>query len=201
MITKIPAEMSTREAYHLMLSIVAPRPIAWVSSVGAQGEINLAPFSFFTGVAGNPLTVMISVGERRGATKDTLRNVRAIPEFVIHTVDETLAEEMNKSSADLSYGQSEFEYASLETIPSVDVQPPRIAKAAVAMEAKVSHIIPVHGTTSTLVLGAILRIHIRDDLLRPNGMVDAAKLRPITRLGGDEYATLGKVFSMPRPRV
>lgn len=201
MITKVPQDMQPREAYHLMLSIVAPRPIAWVSTIGANGMVNLAPFSFFTGVAGKPLTVMFSVGERRGSTKDTLRNVQEVGEFVVHVVDETLAEAMNNTSGDWPYGKSEFEVAGLHTIPSTDVRPPRIAEAAVALETIVSQIVPVDGTASTMVLGRIVRFHIREDLLRANGLVDAEKLRPVTRLGGEEYASFGKVFRMPRPKT
>lgn len=200
MITKVPEDMPPRDAYHLMLSIVAPRPIAWVSTMGADGAVNLAPFSFFTGVSGKPLTVMISVAERHETTKDTLRNVQEIPEFVVHAVDETLANAMNKTSAELPYGQSEFEIAGLHSVPSLDVRPPRIAEAAVAMEAVVSQIVPVTSTPSTMVLGRIVRFHIREDLLRENGMVDCEKLRPITRLGGEEYASFGKVFTLSRPK-
>jgi len=197
----VPDELPPRDAYRLMLSVVAPRPIAWVSSVGADGTLNLAPFSFFNGVGGTPPTVMFSVGQRKGQIKDTLRNVQETGEFVVNLVNEALAEAMNQTAGEWSYEVNEFEIAGLSAAASVDVHPPRVAEAPVAMEAKVTQIVPVLGTTSTMVLGRILRYHVRDDLLRPEGLVDATLLRPLARLGGDEYATVGKVFTMKRPKV
>ncbi len=201
MTSKVPDEMPPRDAYRLMLSVVAPRPIAWVSTIGADGTLNLAPFSFFNGVGGTPPTIMFSVGQRKGKAKDTLRNVQETGEFVVNIVSEELAEAMNITSGEWEYEVNEFELAGMETAPSVDVRPPRVALAPVAMEAKVTQIVPVIGTTSTMVLGRILRYHIREEMLRSNGLVDASLVRPITRLGGDEYATIGRVFSMARPKV
>jgi flavin reductase (DIM6/NTAB) family NADH-FMN oxidoreductase RutF len=200
MISIVPEELPPRDAYRLMLSVVAPRPVAWVSTIGADGALNLAPFSFFNGVGGTPPTIMFSVGQRKGKAKDTLRNVRETGEFVVNIVSEELAEAMNLTSGEWDYQVNEFELASLETAPSIDVKPPRVALAPVAMEAKVTQIVPVEGTTSTMVLGRIIRYHIREELLRPNGLVDATLVRPVARLGGDEYATIGRVFSMARPK-
>ena len=201
MLSIAPGDLPPRDAYRLMLSVVAPRPIAWVSSIGADGTLNLAPFSFFNGVGGNPPTVMFSVGQRKGQRKDTLRNVQETGEFVINIVSEELAEAMNQTSGEWPYEVNEFELAGLETAPSMDVRPPRVAAAPVAMEARVTQIVPVLGTTSTMVLGRIVRFHFREGLLRDNGLVDAMLVRPIARLGGDEYATIGSVFAMPRPQV
>ena len=201
MISIAPGDLSPRDAYRLMISVVVPRPIAWVSTVGADGSLNLAPFSFFNGVANNPLTIMVSVGQREGGPKDTLRNAQETGEFVVNIVDESLAEAMNATSGEWPYDTDEFELAGLATAPSCDVRPPRVAAAPVALEAKVSQIIPVEGATYTLILGRVVRFHIRDGLLRPNGLVDAARLRPLARLGGDEYARLEGVFSMARPKA
>lgn len=200
-ISMTPDDLPPREASRLMLSIVAPRPIAWVSSRGADGSLNLAPFSFFTAVSANPPIAVIAVGARQGKPKDTLRNVQETGEFVIHIVDETLAEAMNLTSGEWEYGINEFEVARLETLPSLEVKPPRVAAAPVAMEAKLVQIVPVEDTSSTLILGRILRYHLRADLLRPNGLIDPSLLRPITRLGGAEYATIGRVFEMSRPQT
>lgn len=194
-----PDELPPREAYRLMLSVIVPRPIAWVSTVAADGIPNLAPFSFFNGVAGTPPTVMFSVGQRKGQPKDTLRNVREVGEFVVNLVDDALAEAMNKTSGDWPSEVDEFALAGLATAPSVEVRPPRVAAAPITMEAKVTQIVPVEGTASTMILGRVVRYHIRNGLLRSNGLVDPALLRPIARLGGDEYATIGRVFSMIRP--
>jgi flavin reductase (DIM6/NTAB) family NADH-FMN oxidoreductase RutF len=200
--TIVPGDLSPREAYALMLSVIIPRPIGWISTVGADGTLNLAPFSFFNGVNGNPPMVMFSVaGRRGGAVKDTLRNAQETREFVANIVDESLAEAMNLTSGEWPYEIDEFALAKLETAPSVEVRPPRVAAAGAAMEARVHQIVPVEGTRSTMVIGQVLRYHIRADLLRANGMVDAALLKPVARMGGDEYGTLGRVFSMKRPEV
>ncbi len=196
-----PASLDPRDAYRLFASVVAPRPIAWVSTVGADGTRNVAPFSFFNAVGGNPPTVMFSVGSRSGQPKDTLRNARETGEFVVHIVDEALAERMNRTSGEWPYDVDEFEQAGLSTTASRVVAPERIAEAAVAMEGRVTQIVPVEGTQYTMIVGRIVRYRVRADLLRDDGLVDALRLRPIARLGGDEYATVGGVFEMLRPRV
>jgi flavin reductase (DIM6/NTAB) family NADH-FMN oxidoreductase RutF len=184
-----------------MISVIVPRPIAWVSTVGANGTPNLAPYSFFNGVGGTPPVVMFSVGQRAGQPKDTLRNVQETGEFVINIVDEALSEAMNLTSGEWPYEVDEFALAGLEVAPSVDVRPPRVAAAPVAMEARLVQTVPVEDTRYTMVLGRIVRYHIQAGLLRENGLVDAALMRPLVRLGGDEYATLGRVFTMIRPKA
>lgn len=193
--------LDAREGYRLLTSIVVPRPIAWVSSMGSDGSINLAPYSFFNAVGNAPPTIMISIGERKGNIKDTLRNIKETGEFVVNIADEKLSEKIVQTSGDWSYGVNEFEQARLEALPSVQVKPPRVKDAPIAMEVKATQIIPVEGTVSTIVLGHIVYFHVRQDLLREDGSVDASLLNPVVRLGGIEYATLGKVFSMIRPKV
>ncbi|MSP13707.1 MAG: flavin reductase family protein [Chloroflexi bacterium] len=201
MTTIVPEELHPRDAYRLLISVLVPRPIAWVSTLGADGSANLAPFSFFNGVAGSPPTVMVSVGQRAGHAKDTLRNVQETGEFVLHIVNEELAEAMNFTSGEWDYDVDEWQKAGLAQLPSIDVRPPRIAAAPVALEAKLVQTVPVPGSSYTMILGRIVRFHIRQDLLRPNGMVDAALLRPVARLAGDEYTTIGSIFTMARPQV
>ena len=198
-----PDEMADRDAYRLLLSIVVPRPIAWVSTLAEDGTRNLAPFSFFTAVSGHPPVLMVSVSARSarlgGGEKDTLRNVRATGEAVVHLVPETLAEAMNRTSGEWPPDVDEFVQAGLTCAPSVDVHPPRVAEAPIALETKLHQIVPVANSGNTLVLLRVVRYHVRRDLLRENGLVDAALLAPITRMGGPEYAHLGTVFSMERP--
>lgn len=195
--------MEARAPYLLLTSIAAPRPIAWVSTISAEGVPNIAPFSFYNAVAGFPPTIMFSVSYRvrtKPKEKDTLRNVREVGEFVSHVVDEELAGEMIKTSADYPYGVSEFEIAGLETLPSMDVKPLRVARAPVAMECRVTQIIPVEGATNVMILGEVLRFHIRKDLYRSNGLVDTMRMKPITRLGGPvEYAKIGELFHLKIP--
>jgi len=203
MMSLVPDEMPERAPYHLLCSIAAPRPITWVSTINASGEPNLAPFSFYNAVAGFPPTIMFSISyrvRRKPREKDTLRNVQEVDEFVAHVVDEQLADAMIMSAADFSPGVDEFEIAELEAVPSLDVRPPRIAAAPVAMECKVTQIVPVEGATNVMVLGRVLRFHVRDDLLRPNGLVDTVRMKPITRLGGPvEYARMGELFHLEIP--
>ena len=195
----VPETMAPRDAYRLLVSSVVPRPIGWASTIGADGSVNLAPFSFFNAVGGPMPFVMISVSRRAGAIKDTLRNASETGEMVLNIVDEDLAPQMNITSGDWSYGDNEFERAGLAAVPSVDVRPPRVAAAPVAMEVKVTQIVPVEGSSYTMIIGRVVRFHIRRDLLRPDGSVDPLRLRPVARLSGDEYACLGEVFTLERP--
>jgi flavin reductase (DIM6/NTAB) family NADH-FMN oxidoreductase RutF len=162
-ITLVPEMMAERAPYHLVTSIVAPRPIAWISTISADGTPNLAPFSFYSIVAGFPPTIMFSVSYRarkQPRQKDTLSNVMEVGEFVSHVVEEASAEAMAKTAVDYPPGVNEFEMAGLEVLPSIDVKPPRIAISPVAMECKVTQIIPVEQSTSIMVLGKIVRFHI-----------------------------------------
>jgi len=205
MVTLTPESMQARAPYNLLTSIAAPRPIAWASTISADGVPNIAPFSFYNAVAGSPPTIMFSVSYRvrtKPKEKDTLRNVREVGEFVSHVVDEEMADAMIKTSADYPYGVNEFKIAALETIPSMDVKPPRVARAPVAMECRVTQIVPVEGATNVMVLGEVLRFHIREDLYRSNGLVDTVRMKPITRLGGPvEYAKIGELFHLKIPNI
>ncbi len=201
----VPDEMEPRDAYRLMLSLIVPRPIAWVSTLSPDGAPNLAPYSFYTGVSGNPPVVLFSVSPRSarlgGGEKDTLRNVRATGEFVVNLVAEPLAEAMNQTSGEYPPGVDEFAQAGLTAAPSVDVRPPRVAEAPAALECRLHQLVPVEGSGSVMVLGRVVRYHVRADLHRESGLVDAAALRPVARLGGSEYAALGEVFSLERPKI
>jgi len=191
--------LNPRDSYRLLTSLVVPRPIAWVSTLSAGGVPNLAPYSFFNAVAGYPPTVMLSVGSRLNGLKDTGRNIQETGEFVVHLVDSQHLRPMVLTSAELPAHENEFELAGLETVASTDVRPPRLASAPVAMEARLSQWIPVKDTASVLVLGQVLRFHIREDLLAADGLAEAHKLAPMGRLGRDEYAPLGDIVRVPRP--
>jgi len=196
----VPSELAPGQAYRLLTSLVVPRPIAWVSSLGADGTPNLAPFSFFNAVAGSPATLMISVGQRQGRPKDTLRNIQETGEFVVHIVDENLSEKMILTSGEYPYDIDEIALAGLTTVPATEVRPARLAEALVAFECRETQLVPVLGSTYTMILGQILRIHLGEGLLRDNGLADASLIRPVARLGGDEYASLGPVYKMARPK-
>ncbi|MCB0194016.1 MAG: flavin reductase family protein [Anaerolineae bacterium] len=200
-ITIDPSELSSRDSYRLLISVVIPRPIAWVSTLGVDGTLNLAPYSFFNAVSGDPPTVIFSVGQREGQPKDTLRNIQETGEFVVNLPDRLLAETMVKTAGEWNYDVDEFEVAGLETTPSIGVKPPRVATAPIAMEAKSIQIIPIDGSPNTLILGRIVRFHIQEGLFLPKGTVDAKAFNPVARLGSADYATLGEILTILRPQV
>ncbi|HEY8506574.1 MAG TPA: flavin reductase family protein [Gemmataceae bacterium] len=196
------SQASVVEVYHALVGIVTPRPIAWVTSLDAEGRVNLAPFSFFNAFGSNPPVVVFSPTRRRdGSRKDTLLNVEATGEFVLNAAVAPLAEKVNLSSKELPHGESEVELTGLTTVPSLRVKPPRVAESPVHMECKVRQILPVGEgpLAANLVVGEVLLIHISDSVLGENGRVDPRKLRTIARLGGDWYCHTSDLFEMPRP--
>jgi flavin reductase (DIM6/NTAB) family NADH-FMN oxidoreductase RutF len=196
------AALSERESYKLLISSVVPRPIAWVSSQDAEGLLNLAPFSYFQAVCPEPPTVVVSVGRRADGTwKDTALNAQATGEFVVNIVSLELAEQMNVTSGDYPPDLNEFEIAGLTTAPSHRVRPPRVAEAAIALECRLAQTVTLgHDPgTNLLLIGEVVAYYVRDDLC-VNGLVDYERLRPVARLGGNQYAKPGEVFEMIRPR-
>jgi flavin reductase (DIM6/NTAB) family NADH-FMN oxidoreductase RutF len=194
--------LTARDAYSWMVMTILPRPIAWASTISADGKTNLAPFSFFQGVCANPPTLMFTpVNNRQGGKKDTVRNIEAVPEFVINLVPRALAEQMNATSATLPYGESEFEKFGIASTPSDLVRPPRVAAAPVAFECRLDRIMNIgEGPLAAhVIFGRILAAHIRDDVLGADGKPDARKLDLVGRLGGDDYTTTRDTFSIERP--
>lgn len=196
------AEIDHQQAYCLLIGSIVPRPIAWVSSMSADGVPNLAPFSFFTMVSHYPPMASISVGEREHRMKDTARNIVDTLGYVIHTVVEGWEEKMNASSANFAPGEDEFAAAGLATVPSDLVDAPRLANAPVAMECRFDRLIDFGDAWVThLVIGRILRWHVREDLLLEDKYIDPHKLAPIGRLGGPRYCRTREIFEMPAPYV
>jgi flavin reductase (DIM6/NTAB) family NADH-FMN oxidoreductase RutF len=196
------SRLHPREAYGLMTASIQPRPIAWVSTISADGRTNLAPFSFFQGITGNPPTLMISpVNDRHGNRKDTVRNLEAVPEFVVSVVPYALREAMNASSASLPYGESEFTACGVAPAPSERVRPPRVAASPVAFECSVHSIVLIgEGPLAAhVVFGRILLAHLDDAVLDAEGRPDPARLDLIGRLGGSAYARTTERFTLTRP--
>ncbi|MCL6536502.1 MAG: flavin reductase family protein [Armatimonadetes bacterium] len=202
--TFVPSEMSPREAYALLISCVAPRPIAWVSTCAPDGRVNLAPFSFFNAGGANPVSVVFSCTNfRDGRPKDTLRNVHATGEFVVNIAPYWLAEQMNQTSFEYEYGVSEFEQVGLTRAPSLYVQPPRVAESPIAMECKLFQVV-AHGAgavAANYVIGEVLCFHIAETLLAPGGVVDNLVADYIGRMGESWYvrATPEAMFRLQRP--
>jgi len=185
-------------------ALVAPRPIAWITTVGADGTTNLAPYSHYNIVSVDPPMVMFAPSDKegQGSPKDTLRNVREIPEFVVNIATWRLRELINASSAVLAYGDSELERCALATAPSMLVRPPRVEGVPAALECRVFDTLrlPVGkgGRASSIVIGQVVGIHI-DDAMIVDGRVDALKLAQLARLGYLEYSFVNNVFEMKRP--
>lgn len=196
------SQLPTREVYGWMTSAIAPRPIAWVSTISAGGRTNLAPFSFFQGVTSNPPTLMfVPVNNREGQPKDTLRNIREVPEFVVHLVPYALAETMNACAATLPHGESEFEKFGIATAPATRVRPPRVAASPVAFECTLHQIVDIgEGPLAAhVVFGHIHLVHVADAVLGADGRIDAGKLDLIGRLSGQAYCRTRERFTLERP--
>jgi len=194
-----------REGYKLLVSTVTPRPIAWITSLNAHGQLNAAPFSFFNVFAGDPAVVGIGIGSHEpGRAKDTRKNIAATKEFVVNLVSEETAEAMNVTAIEFEAEVNEIDEAELETLPSVHVKPPRIAASPVSMECKLRQIVDL-GEHNGLVLGNVLAMHIRDEfVLDPAKFyVDTPNLKTIGRMhGAGWYARTSDRFLMERiPRA
>lgn len=194
--------LSARDAYRWMISTIVPRPIAWVSTVSADGVTNLAPFSFFQGICANPPTLMfVPVNNRQGQPKDTIRNIEVVPEFVVNLVSRELGQQMNNTAALLPYGESEFTAFGIASTASEKIRPPRVAAAPIAYECTLDRIVRLGEgpLAANVVFGRILALHVRDEVLGTDGLPDARKLDLIGRMGGDDYTTTRDTFTMERP--
>ncbi|NQD92922.1 flavin reductase family protein [Pseudomonas sp. CrR25] len=190
------------EAYRWLTATVTPRPIAWVSSVSAEGISNLAPFSFFQVISDEPPTLMVNVSSHDdGRLKDTLRNVQATGELVIQLVSFAQAEAMSASSALLAHGVSEFEHCAIASQPSLRVRPPRVAGAAISFECRLVEVQPYprQAPNCHLIFAEVLLAHVDDAVLNAKGRVDPHKLDLVGRLGGTAYTRTRDVFEMTRP--
>jgi len=176
-----------------------PRPIGWIATVSAKGELNLAPYSYFNAFSSAPPIV----GFSSEGDKDSSVFAMETREFVWSMATWDLRDEMNASAASLPRGESEFAHARLETAPSRLVKPPRVAASPAAFECRVTEMVKlkdVDGSDSgrRLVLGRVVGVHLDERFVR-EGRVDSAAMRPIARGGYDEYSVVERVFSMPRP--
>ncbi len=205
-----PSDISHSEIYGILLNSVAPRPIAWVSTISASGRRNLAPFSFFNAVCVDPPLLAFAPGLRtskmpgvgRGEAKDTLRNVRETQEFVVNIVTYELREAMNLTSGEYDASVNEFELAKVTPAPSKIVRPPRVAESPVSFECRLHQILDFSPapTSSSLVIGQIISIHIDDAHLK-DGRLDRNSLDLIGRMGGIQYTRTTERFEMVRPKV
>jgi flavin reductase (DIM6/NTAB) family NADH-FMN oxidoreductase RutF len=192
------SKISWQDQYKLMVGSVTPRPIALVTTLGAGGP-NAAPFSFFNAVGSDPAMLMFSVGEKADGAKDTVRNIRELPEFVVHIVSDAIREQMNVCAVDYPPGVNEIEKAGLTAVPSVKVRPPRIAEAPVAMECRLMQIVDVGRKPYHVVFGEVVHFHYHDGIVNERFHVDIGRINPIGRLAGKGgYTRVTDRFEMPR---
>jgi flavin reductase (DIM6/NTAB) family NADH-FMN oxidoreductase RutF len=197
-----PEAMSAADRYGLLISAIQPRPIAWVSTTGKRGN-NLAPFSFFTGITGKPMSVVFApVNTRDGRRKDTLLNVEETKQFVVNVATEATAAKMNQSSADYAYGVDEFLEAGLTPVPSRLVKPPRVKESPISLECELMQIVTISDGPlgGHLVIGKVVHVHV-DDSIWKDGKISHKDLRAIGRLEGAWYTRVTDVFEMSRPRL
>ncbi len=186
-----PDKTPTRDLHQFLLGIVGPRPIAWVSTIDENGNRNLAPYSFYNAFSSNPPVLVFSSNRRvlDNTTKDTLANVKAIPEVVIHAVNYELVRKMTITSVQFDAGIDEFIQAGLTAVPSDLVRPYRIAESPAAMECKVSRILPLgeHGGAGNLIFCEVLRIHLNEEVVDERGRINPHKMDLMGRLGRSYY--------------
>jgi flavin reductase (DIM6/NTAB) family NADH-FMN oxidoreductase RutF len=186
-----PAGMPARDFYRLLNSVVVPRPIAWVSTTSAEGVDNLAPHSFFTVSCTDPPVVQFtSVGR-----KDSLENVEARREFVVNLAPEPLFEQINATATDFPSDRDEFAEVGLEREPSLRVTPPRVAESPVALECTMQG--TVSFGSSTVVFGRVVHAVVDEDAI-VDGHPEIERLRPLARLGKDEWSTIGEIRRIKR---
>jgi flavin reductase (DIM6/NTAB) family NADH-FMN oxidoreductase RutF len=180
-------------------ALVCPRPIGWISTVAADGVLNLAPYSFFNALSDNPHYVYFS----SAGCKDSQRNAEEMGEFVCSLATWELREQMNVTSAGVDPDVDEFEIAGLTPAPSSMVAPPRVAESPVALECKYYQSLELPRETGrndyTVVIGRVVGIYIDDNVIA-DGKIDMARLRPIARLGYMDYAVVDTIFSLDRPK-
>lgn len=199
-----PKDQTVQENYKLLIGSVVPRPIAFVSTISKNGVPNLAPFSFYTGVCSNPLTLCFcpSIRGSDGQKKDTLINIEETGEFIIHATTEAIAEKMNVTSAEFPSDVNEFDKAGLTPIAASIVKPFRVKESPIAFECKLNQIVTIAEGIGGgyLVIGEVVAVHI-DDAIYENGRINLEKLQPIGRLAGASYCRVNDLFDLARPVI
>lgn len=182
-------------------AIVTPRPIGWISTRGADGQDNLAPYSFFNAVAYVPPQVMFastSAKDDRGDTKDSVGNIRETGVFCVNIVASAQRDVMNTSSGPWPRAVDEFDKAGIAREDCETIACSRVAESPASLECRLTEIVTLKGTSNFLVLGEVTGVHIRDEFL-VDGMLDITRYQPLTRLGYRDYSTITEVFSLKRP--
>jgi flavin reductase (DIM6/NTAB) family NADH-FMN oxidoreductase RutF len=198
-----PADSSASDIYKLMIGMVVPRPIAFVSSVDEHGVRNLAPFSYFMACAADPPVVCFVASYRKNETptKDTLRNIVATQEFVVNIVSEEFAEKMNLTAAEVGPEIDEFELSGLTPVASELVRPPRVGESHAQLECRLRQLLPIGEFPGggTVIFGDVLRFHVDEEVV-DGYKIDPEKLNAVGRMGGPTYVRTRDRFDMNRPK-
>ena len=201
-----PELLDTRTVHKLLSASIAPRPIAFASTVDAKGNVNLSPFSFFNVFSSNPPILIFSPARRvrDNTTKHTLQNAAETKEVVINIVNHSIVEQMSESSKEYDKGVNEFIESGLTEVPSLKVKPPRVLESPVSFECVVDNIISLgeHGGAGQLVIAKVVHIHVKSEILDANNEIDSERLDLVARLGGDWYTRVTKesMFKLEKPR-
>jgi flavin reductase (DIM6/NTAB) family NADH-FMN oxidoreductase RutF len=200
-----PNEIPVPRLHSYLLGAVAPRPIAFASTVDKEGNVNLSPFSFFNVFSANPPVLIFSPARRGGdnTVKNTYENVLEVPEVVINVVSYDMVQQASLASTEYPKGVNEFVKAGLTQVPSVMVKPPRVGESRISMECKVNQVLPLGngGAAGNLVICELLLMHIEDSVLDADGKIDPFKLDAVARMGGDWYCRANgeSLFRLPQP--
>ncbi|MCR6109869.1 flavin reductase family protein [Bacillus sp. A301a_S52] len=196
-----PAEWSKKANYQFLTSAVTPRPIAWITSQSSQRVLNAAPFSYFNMISADPPLLSVSIGRREGELKDTARNIIETGEFVVHVIDEDNVRVANETAANLPANESEVLKAGLTEINSHSVTVPSLKESRIRLECRLEKHLTFEGkeAMTDVIIGEVVAYDVDDEILTPDNTVDTAKLKPVSRLGGKKYASLGAVFEIDRP--
>jgi flavin reductase (DIM6/NTAB) family NADH-FMN oxidoreductase RutF len=205
MLSLDPKELTVQRLHQLLLGAIGPRPIAFASTLDADGNANLAPFSFFNVFSANPPILVFSPARsgRTGQSKDTFNNAKALPEVVINVVNYNMVHQMSLASSPYAPGVDEFIKAGFTPLASEKVAPFRVAEAPVQFECKVNQIIELgqEGGAGNLIICEVLQLHIQEELLNENGLIDQHKIDLVARMGGDWYcrANTTSMFEIKKP--
>jgi flavin reductase (DIM6/NTAB) family NADH-FMN oxidoreductase RutF len=197
-----PTLMSERENYKFLIGSIIPRPIAFVTTISKDGVLNGAPFSYFNIVSSNPPMISLSIQRSAGSQKDTARNIIDSKQFVVHIVDEQNVEKINKTAASLPSDQSEVKLANLTSVDSVKISVPGVKEAKIRMECSLEHSLELGSSDSPgcdFIIGRVVQFHIEDEIYE-NGRIDARGLAAVSRLAGNNYAKIGEIFEIERPK-
>lgn len=205
MLSLDPKELTVQRLHQLLLGAVGPRPIAFASTIDESGRPNLAPFSFFNVFSANPPILVFSPARsgRTGQSKDTFNNAKAIPEVVINVVNYPMVHQMSLASSPYAPGVDEFVKAGFTPIASDKIKPFRVAEAPVQFECKIQQIIELgqDGGAGNLIICEVVQLHIRENLLNENGLIDQHKIDLVARMGADWYchANSQSMFEIKKP--